>query len=516
MGHLSRAYRYVSPFSGLTKRCLAAKACDDLEKQVTLDIQETMKVKEGCPQPRVVIVGAGMAGLTAANRLLDCGISNFVILEASDRPGGRIQSCWLGDTVVELGAQHIEGGSICNPVFSLACQEGLISQPVSRFTDRPNVFLTSDGRTHTDFEMERLVFNHILNQAQHLFLKGSKKDKISLLHFLTLRVQQELLHLPASMRYVSERIFYGLLNSVKEKWGADLADLSAYQFGSFLPLPGGNVRIPLGFVGVLAPLLRNLSHCHIKYNKVVNYIEWNAEKSPRIYVKSTDGENFRADYLIMTASLGVLKERLDCMFSPKLPEFKKQAVDNLGYGLIDKVYLEYKSPWWSEKDTKLSLGWSLEELMDDMGWHTGISSLNVVPGSSHIIYFNVAGNQAKDLQGYSEDEIALEFTRFIRKYTRNPAIPYPCNIIVTRWTKNDFYKGSLSYMGMKSNVGLQVDLASPLPEKNPAPALFFAGEAATIKYFGTVHGARLTGIREANRIVDLTLKFGGPPTSSPC
>lgn len=37
------------------------------------------------PEPSVVIVGAGMAGLSAAHRLAQCGLRNFTVLEATDR-----------------------------------------------------------------------------------------------------------------------------------------------------------------------------------------------------------------------------------------------------------------------------------------------------------------------------------------------------------------------------------------------------------------------------------------------
>lgn len=37
------------------------------------------------PEPTVVIIGAGMAGLSAAHRLIQCGLKNFTILEATDR-----------------------------------------------------------------------------------------------------------------------------------------------------------------------------------------------------------------------------------------------------------------------------------------------------------------------------------------------------------------------------------------------------------------------------------------------
>ena len=48
-----------------------------------------------------------------------------------------------------------------------------------------------------------------------------------------------------------------------------------------------------------------------------------------------------------------------------------------------------------------------------------------------------------------------------------------------------------------------------------APILLFAGEATIPGHFSTVHGARLSGIREADRIIQLTKRFNGPPKKLP-
>ena len=45
-------------------------------------------------KPKVVVLGAGMAGLSAAAQLCDSGLFDVTVLEAMDRPGGRIHSTW--------------------------------------------------------------------------------------------------------------------------------------------------------------------------------------------------------------------------------------------------------------------------------------------------------------------------------------------------------------------------------------------------------------------------------------
>ena len=70
---------------------------------------------------KVIIIGAGIAGLSAAKHFNDNGLDDFLVLEARDRIGGRIHTIQLeNDRPLELGAQWIHGGSNANNVFELA------------------------------------------------------------------------------------------------------------------------------------------------------------------------------------------------------------------------------------------------------------------------------------------------------------------------------------------------------------------------------------------------------------
>lgn len=74
---------------------------------------------------RVLIIGAGAAGLSAANSLIKNSIQDFKILEARNRIGGRIISIDMGPQHIELGANWIHG-VLGNPIFELAINHGLI------------------------------------------------------------------------------------------------------------------------------------------------------------------------------------------------------------------------------------------------------------------------------------------------------------------------------------------------------------------------------------------------------
>lgn len=164
-----------------------------------------------------------------------------------------------------------------------------------------------------------------------------------------------------------------MTNFLKCKCGDDLSRVSADQFGSYVEIPGGKVRVPLGYVGVLAPLLRGLPDNSIKYCKPVNSIEWGRpnDECPRAVVKCCDGDEFPADYVIVTVSLGVLKNQHDKMFCPGLPASKVEAISKLGFGCVNKVFLEYERPFWVWQEGNIKLAWSADELADRCNWTKG-------------------------------------------------------------------------------------------------------------------------------------------------
>jgi monoamine oxidase len=91
---------------------------------------------------RVLIIGAGAAGIAAATRLLAGGIDNMLMLEAEDRIGGRIHSVGFDGSLVDLGAEwcHGEKGNI---VFDMVKHLNLLEKSFHDYTN--DTFCISDG-----------------------------------------------------------------------------------------------------------------------------------------------------------------------------------------------------------------------------------------------------------------------------------------------------------------------------------------------------------------------------------
>ncbi len=77
-------------------------------------------------------------------------------------------------------------------------------------------------------------------------------------------------------------------------------------------------------------------------------------------------------------------------------------------------------------------------------------------------------------------------------------VPEPTEVAVTRWHTDPFAIGSYSYVPVGGSSDDFEVLSRPVGDR-----LFFAGEATIVDHSGTVHGAYLSGLREAERIARL-------------
>ncbi|XP_058535470.1 spermine oxidase isoform X2 [Ochotona princeps] len=134
-------------------------------------------------QPRVVVIGAGLAGLAAAKALLEQGFTDVTVLEASSRIGGRVQSVNLGHATFELGATWIHG-SHGNPVYHLAEDNGLLEETTDgeRSVGRISLYskngvacyLTNRGQRIPKDVVEEFsdLYNEVYNMTQEFFRHG--------------------------------------------------------------------------------------------------------------------------------------------------------------------------------------------------------------------------------------------------------------------------------------------------------------------------------------------------------
>ena len=187
-----------------------------------------------------------------------------------------------------------------------------------------------------------------------------------------------------------------------------------------------------------------------------------------------------ADRVIVTVPLGVLKAQT-IAFDPPLPERKRRAIERLGFGLLNKVVLSFEEAFWPESPDMIGLVGPNQPVADL------VSGLTFA-GTPLLVGLR-GGAAARSREALSDQDAIGEVLAAL-------GAPEPSGALVTRWAADPSARGSYSFLAVGSTPADLRALAEPLGER-----LLFAGEATHEEFFATVHGAYMSGIREAGRIL---------------
>lgn len=428
------------------------------------------------PKPKnasVLIIGAGMSGLAAARKLKQKGFTEITVLEARDRIGGRIFTDRSSGKPVDLGASWIHGTGNAlqkNPIALLA--EEASATTFETDDDSLKVFDT-DGSPIDDALMD----SYYADYQQLLFDKvpGVATVEKSLLQAIG-EVQPAALNDP--------KMLYQLAAYTEFDVGGDLADMSSKFWDYDDAFPGKEVLFPNGYDALIQHLATDIK---IELNTVVKSVDYGGEE---IVVETSKG-NFSAKHLIVTLPLGVLKAG-SVSFKPALPATHQSAMDKLKTGTVNKIALEFPSQFWGGEQY---LGYCSP--VDKQGMYNYFVNCNTFkPGSNLLMTFGF-GVYGLLLESQTNAQIQQDIMSILRSMYGN-GIPNPTQILVSRWTQDPYTKGCYSFASVNSQPSDFDALGKEIQDK-----LFFAGEHTISQYRGTVHGAFLSGEREAQKLIDL-------------
>ena len=424
------------------------------------------------PPKRVLVIGAGMAGLATARTLHNAGI-NVTVLEGRDRIGGRVWTSrrWP-DAPADMGASWIHGVR-GNPLTALADAGKVRRLP----TDYDNALLyDADGTVVSDTAWKQIDAQvEDALAAADVYAEARDVD-LSLQAALTGAGQLGRLT-PRSRRYLS---FY--LNTVIEhEFGADVDALSAWYGDDADEYRGGDVIFPAGYDQLLPPLARDLD---IRLEQRVRAIRYDGNG----VTISTDRDEFRGDQAVVTLPLGVLQQGA-VTFAPALPPAKQAAIHALGSGLLNKAWLRFPHAFWPQAPEMINYA------PDQPGRWAEWLNLYHYTGQPILLGFN-AGRYGRTIEAWTDDAIVADAMDVLRTiYGR--AIPDPEDWQITRWASDPLAFGAYSFYAVGTDRSTRRALAAPV-----AARLFFAGEATSHDHPSTVHGAYISGLRAAAEILD--------------
>ncbi len=419
----------------------------------------------------MVVVGAGVAGIVAADRLRRAGY-DVRILEARRRLGGRVHT-WRGwpETPLDLGASWIHGYAAGNPLTPIADRAGARLVPSSY----------DSGRVHIDPRLKAAgVRAHsgrwarIVEQAERQAHRRPHDE--SLAEAVRRRVAE--LHLNG---FVEDELAFHLNAHYTTEWGADPDALSARTIdeGKEFGPTGEDAFFPDGYDRVAAYLARHLS---VERGVTVRRL---VLRTSGVRVETSAGV-FQARAVVVTVPLGALKhEAID--FVPRLPEQHEQAIDRLGVGVLSKTFLQFEKPFWPiDEDWQEFLG------PRHGAWAEWFSLAKT--GPAVLVAFH-GGDRARTIESAPADDIRSDAMQTLRSMFGH-GIPAPVAMKTTDWSLDRFAHGSYSTNAVGSTRADRVTLGEPV-----AGRIFFAGEATEPDYSSTVHGAYRTGLRVARQVV---------------
>lgn len=413
----------------------------------------------------VIVVGAGMSGLAAAQKLKQSGFV-VTVLESQEKVGGRIRTNRSLNLPFDEGASWIHGVK-GNPLVSLATQAGATSIDSN---DSDISIYDLGGKKYTDTTYTKAEDN-FYNILDTLMKKGSTNQSFEQVY------QSNYPQLQA------DRLYQFLVSSFLTFDTGDLDKLSSLYYYEGELYDDSEKLITNGYDNIPNFLAKDLD---VRLNERVTKIDYSTEKA----TVTTQKQTYEADYVIVTVPLGVLKKGV-VSFNPALPTSKQNAIEKIGMSAVNKFFLKWDKQFW---DTNEYIFYT-PKTKDKYNFFLNINKL--APNTNALMTFAYA-QAARDTETQTDTQIIAEIMVHLRDMYGN-SIPNPTNMLRTKWNSNPNSYGVYSFtqVGMTSMNQFD-DLAASIHNK-----LFFAGEHTHKEYFSTVHGAYLSGIREADKIIKL-------------
>src|SRR5215471_18280519 len=441
----------------------------------------------------VIVIGAGVAGLSAARALSDGGLS-VIVLEARDRIGGRIFTRHIPSfpTPIELGAEFIHGEP--REIWDVVDAAGLtaVEVPDSHWQSLGGAFKDSDFWPRWEAVVRRMRVAGAPDKPFRQFIEEIYGDEDQ----------------PETRRLALD--FVEGFNAANANH-ISVAALVAMEDGGEIAF-----RILNGYDRLADRLLAGCDPRKVapRLGVVANEIKWSRGRV-EIIASSRAGQalpSFRAERAVITLPLGVLKAPPGALgavrFEPEL-KGKQEAVGKLEMGTVAKIVLRFRERFWEQggfpvqpaggrlpplgflhsSDDDFPTWWTAHPVRAPIitGWAGGPAAERLTLRGEEFVLRRALDSLSR-IFGLDREWLAGQLVAF---YTRD-------------WQADPYARGAYSYIPVG---GLEAPrlLAEPVED-----TLFFAGEATDSDgQNGTVHGAMASGLRAAAEIIQ-----GRPATRS--
>jgi polyamine oxidase len=421
---------------------------------------------------RVIVVGAGIAGLTVANALTASGVDCLVV-EARDRIGGRLHTVEVGGHVADLGGAwiHHPEGNVLTDWAESASVPWIVDPTGTRFTGAD----LGEGRRLTPDELADVgyaVFEPVARRVLAERAAGLPDRSVA-------EVVDD--YLAESRPAGAERDrLRQLMAAMVEQDGAGPFDTISARWALTEDMFVGDVvdNVPVGgFRSVLSPLATG---SEIRLAQPVHRIEQGADGVTVV----GEGWQESGSHVVITVPLGVLKSGA-IEFDPPLPSGRQALVDRTGFGTLEKVVLAFAEPFWRAPDPGLQH--SIIYPADRREAATWTWDFGLSPTMMFLVAHGAAATMRRDPEAWALEQLEAVYG--------GPLPVSPTDCASTDWLHDEFARGAYAHIRSGERASDFVALGEPVGR------ICFAGEHTTVERAGYADGAMTSGLREAKRLL---------------
>ncbi|MBU7582558.1 MAG: FAD-dependent oxidoreductase [Nostoc sp. TH1S01] len=417
---------------------------------------------------RVIVVGAGLAGLTAAYELTRAGF-DVQVFEARDRVGGRVETVFFGNGQHgELGAEFVDDDHTA--LISYAALFNLKLEPALKFPDDLCYYIGDNLFTQkTLSSQQQAALNDVYGQLDQLLEQGADPPQ-TLTQWLAAH------SIPPFACQIIRQQSYGLYAADPEAIGVGFFAYSGTSGDRTFRIRDGNTQLTSAFA-------RFLSDRIYLETPVVRIRQ--QEQTVAVTIKTLQGQQVEvlADWIIVTVPWSVLRH---ISIEAPLIQAQREAIANLAYGVSVRTLVQYSQRFWQSSSFGL--------LVTDTPYQTVWESTLTEVGEAGILAYTSSGQPSRNMVG---DCVELAQKTISALYSHTP------NMLASAthdWGGDPWSRGAYCYF----TPGELKAWRSELPYWSGR--IIFAGEhTAEIEYCGYMEGAIRSGKRAAERILAFTI-----------
>ncbi|KAK3696293.1 hypothetical protein LTR37_018029 [Vermiconidia calcicola] len=447
---------------------------------------ETRESDETCKKTKVAVLGAGCAGIFAAQALHNASIDDFVIIEYNGEIGGRVKHTTFGQQPDGEGPYTIElGANWC---------EALSRPGLAKKWKLENKYSNYDNLSTFD-ETGQSDYSHLIDDFLESYTKFEQDAGLILTQNLQDRSARtgfrladwKPTHDSPKMQAVEwfemDFEYAQTPEQTSHTWAVINYNSTFYQYSERNNFVFDERGFSAFISGEASTFLEDKDP-RLMLNTIVTDIEYS---DTGVTVHNKDGSCVEADYVICTFSIGVLqRDRIN--FQPKLPEWKQTGIDAMTMATYTKIFLQFPPDqvFW-DTNTQFFLYADPYERGYYPIWQS-LDTPGFQPGSG-ILFVTVTQDQSFQVESQTEEMTKNQVMEVLRTMYGAENVPEPTAFMYPRWSKEPWAYGSYSNWPPSYTLEMHQNLRASLGNGR----LWFAGEATSTEYFGFLHGAYAEG-----------------------